>query len=107
FIRIAGEGLDKSCIYQVYEDKEGMIWVATYDRGLMGIDSKTNKITTYTHQNKAGSISSNKVICIYDDEQGNLWLGTDAGGLNIFNKKTKQFRTGNEEYGISSAVIYG
>ncbi len=107
FIRIKGEGLDKSCIYQVYEDKEGTIWIATYDRGLIGIDSKTNKITTYAHQNKPGAISSNKVICIYDDEKGNLWLGTDAGGLNIFNKKTKQFRIGNEEYGIKSSVIYG
>ncbi|NTD99273.1 response regulator [Agrobacterium tumefaciens] len=106
FIRIKGKNLDKSCIYQVYQDEDKVIWIATYDNGLIRMD-QNNNLTQYAYSQKPGSISSNKVICMLDDEEGNLWLGTDGSGLNVLNKKTGKFKSFDEKNWISSAVIYG
>lgn len=106
FIRIKGKYLQKSCIYQVYQDAQAVLWIATYDNGLIKM-TKNGRLTQYASQNKPGGISSNKVLSILDDEQGNLWLGTDGGGLNVFNKQTEKFVVFDEKLGIKSTVIYG
>jgi signal transduction histidine kinase/ligand-binding sensor domain-containing protein/DNA-binding response OmpR family regulator len=106
FIRIKGKNLDKSCVYQVYQDTDNIIWIATYDNGLIRMD-QNHRLTQYAYAKQAGSISSNKVICMLDDGEGNLWLGTDGSGLNILNKKTGKFKTYEDEGWIKSAVIYG
>ena len=106
FIRIKGKNLDKSCIYQVYQDKDHMLWIATYDNGLIRMD-KNNRLTQYAYSKKSGSLSSNKIICMLDDERGNLWLGTDGGGLNVLNKKTGSIKVYDEGTWSKSAVIYG
>ena len=106
FIRIKGKNLDKSCIYQVYQDEDFVVWIATYDNGLIKMD-KNNQLTQYAYAKKPGAISSNKVICMLDDGQGNLWLGTDGSGLNVLNKKTGKFKAFTEENWINSAVVYG
>ncbi|WP_029284670.1 hybrid sensor histidine kinase/response regulator transcription factor [Pedobacter sp. R20-19] len=106
FIRIKGKNLDKSCIYQVYQDENQVIWIATYDNGLIRMD-RNNHLTQYAYSQKPGSISSNKVICMLYDGEGNLWLGTDGSGLNVLNIKTGKFKAFDEENWIRSAVIYG
>jgi len=106
FIRIKGKNLEKSCIYQVYQDEDMVIWIATYDNGLIRMDPD-HRLTQYANTKKAGDISANKVICILDDGDGNLWLGTDGGGLNIFNKKTGTFKVFTDESWMKSAVVYG
>ena len=106
FIRIKGKNLEKSCIYQVYQDEDMVIWIATYDNGLIRMDTK-NQLTQFAHSKKPGSISSNKVICILDDGEGNLWLGTDGSGLNVLNKKTGTFKVFTDENWMKSAVVYG
>ncbi|AZI27557.1 response regulator [Pedobacter sp. G11] len=106
FIRIKGKNLDKSCIYQVYQDKDNVIWIATYDNGLIRMDPN-NHLTQYAYSSKPGSISSNKIICMLDDGEGNLWLGTDGSGLNVFNKKSGKFKSAEDENWIKSAVVYG
>jgi signal transduction histidine kinase/ligand-binding sensor domain-containing protein/CheY-like chemotaxis protein len=106
FVRIKGKYLAESCIYQVYQDKDLILWIATYDNGLIRIN-KDGKIKQYAFSQKKGSISSNKVISILDDDDGNLWLGTDGGGLNVFNKKTEIFTIYDKSVGVASDVIYG
>lgn len=106
FIRIKEKYLAKSCIYQVYQDKDLALWIATYDNGLIKIDKK-GTLKQYAYAPKEGAISSNKVISILDDDKGNLWLGTDGGGLNVFNKKTEKFTVYDERYGITTDVVYG
>lgn len=106
FIRIKGKNIEKSCIYQVYQDRNHVIWIATYDNGLIKMD-QNQKLTQYTYSKKKGSVNSNKIICILDDDIGNLWLGTDGGGLNVLNKKTGTFKVYDEGNWKKSAVVYG
>jgi len=106
FIRIKGKKLEKSCIYQVYQDKDHIVWIATYDNGLIRMDAQ-KQLTQYAYAKKAGSLSSNKIICMLDDDAGNLWLGTDGGGLNVLNKKTGQFKVYEDGNWTKSAVVYG
>ncbi|MVN90660.1 hybrid sensor histidine kinase/response regulator transcription factor [Mucilaginibacter aquatilis] len=106
FIRIKGKNLDKSCIYQVYQDADMVLWIATYDNGLIKMDPD-GRLTQYAYSKKEGAISSNKVICMLDDGEGNLWLGTDGSGLNVLNKKTGVFKSYEDEDWIKSAVVYG
>jgi len=106
FIRISGMNLDKSCIYQVYQDNVHVIWIATYDNGLIRMDPN-GQLTQYASSRNPNSISSNKVICMLDDNEGNLWLGTDGSGLNVLNKHTGKFKVYDGESWIKSAVVYG
>lgn len=106
FIRIQDKHLFRTCIYQVYQDKNRTLWIATYDNGLIKM-VPSGKTTRFIMNSAKSSITSNKVISILDDDQGNLWLGTDGGGLNIFNIAKETFTDANDKYGITSDVIYG
>lgn len=106
FTRVKDKYLEKSCIYQVYQDKNKTLWMATYDNGLVKMDP-SGHTTRFIMNSSPNSITSNKVISILDDGKGNLWLGTDGGGLNVFNIETQKFTDYNEKFGIESDVIYG
>ncbi|GHU93373.1 hybrid sensor histidine kinase/response regulator [Bacteroidia bacterium] len=78
-------GLPTDEVRQVYQDKDGYIWIATND-GLCRYDGyqlKTYKTNLYAPE----LLSSNKLTAIAEDGNHNLWIGT-ANGLNILHKIT-------------------
>jgi signal transduction histidine kinase/ligand-binding sensor domain-containing protein/CheY-like chemotaxis protein len=82
-------GLPTDEVKQVYQDKEGYIWIATGD-GLCRYDGyqlKTYKTNLYTPD----LLSSNKLTAIAEDGNHNLWIGT-TNGLNVLNKITGKIR---------------
>ncbi|GHS99432.1 hybrid sensor histidine kinase/response regulator [Bacteroidia bacterium] len=82
-------GLPTDEVRQVYQDKDGYVWIATTD-GLCRYDGtqlKTYKANLY----KPGLLSSNKITAIAEDNEHNLWIGTGIG-LNILNKLTGEIR---------------
>nr|WKN34555.1 two-component regulator propeller domain-containing protein [Tunicatimonas sp. TK19036] len=82
------EGLSSSTCLEVFQDKEGFIWVGTID-GLNKYDGYDFEIFRPELGNPS-SISSNRINAITEDAIGNLWVGT-ANGLNVFNKERKAF----------------
>jgi len=89
------DGLTSNYILDLYQDKEGYIWVATVD-GL----NKYNGYTFETHLNIPGdstSLSSNLVTSLAEDYEGNILVGTQKG-LNIYNKNTDSFSKHLEIY---------
>ena len=82
------KGLSSSTCLDIFEDREGFIWLGTID-GL-------NKYNGYEFQiyrtilNNPYSVSNNRINAIIEDDKGNLWVGTD-NGLNVFDKKTDKF----------------
>ncbi|MDR1937922.1 MAG: response regulator [Tannerellaceae bacterium] len=82
-------GLPTNGVRQVYQDKEGYIWIATID-GLCRYDAyqlKTYKTNLYT----PSLLSSNWVNTVAEDGEHRLWIGTD-NGLNILNKINGEIR---------------
>ncbi len=82
------DGLSNNIVYDIYQDREGYIWIAT-ENGLNRFDGYSFK-KFYHSRDDSSSLSSNIVRSITEDENGTLWIGT-FNGLNSFNRKTETF----------------
>jgi two-component sensor histidine kinase len=73
----------------IYEDKKGLIWMASAGGGLFQWNRKKNTFIQYTKEN---GLSSNLLYGILQDELGYLWISSDNGlmrfdPLNLLIKK--------------------
>lgn len=91
---------------QLYQDKDGYIWIATTN-GLYQYDGYQLKIikTNYTTPD---ALSNNNIHCLIEDDEYCIWIGT-SNGLNKLNKKTGEITKENtdafDNNYISSIVI--
>ena len=75
----------------VYEDRQGMIWIANWTLGLDRLDPATGHFTHFRHDPKdSASLSDDFVRAMLEDRDGNFWIGTH-GGLDRFDKTTEKF----------------
>lgn len=80
--------LSSSLINKIYQDRNGMIWVATED-GLNRYDGA--KFTTYKHQQgNPNSLAHNYVRSLFEDNQGHLFVGT-VNGVQMYDAATDCF----------------
>lgn len=82
-------GLPNNMVHQVYQDRDGYIWIATF-YGLFrydGYEVQTIKSNLYS----PGLLNNNNVVCVKEDYSHRLWIGTHEG-LNILDKKTGSIR---------------
>lgn len=82
-------GLSSNIVYDVYQDHQGFIWVAT-ENGLNRFDAYEFKVfrTAGTDSNRSGS---NIIRSVFEDNTQRLWVSTNSG-LAKFNRKTETFR---------------
>lgn len=85
------EGLSSNVVYDVHQDGEGFMWMAT-NNGLNRYDGYGFK--TFYNTSDTLSIASNIVRKIIEDTKGNLWIAT-KNGLNAYHKKKELFRRYN------------
>ena len=107
------QSLSNDSVTAVFEDKAGIIWVATFN-GLNSLDKKTGTFKRYQHDPKnIQSISNNNSFSwggrgIKEDHQGNLWICTSKG-LNKLNKDrtvfTRYFHNPNDPHSVSTDDI--
>jgi serine phosphatase RsbU (regulator of sigma subunit)/ligand-binding sensor domain-containing protein len=69
----------------IYEDSEGIVWVATAN-SLLRFDPTTEKIDKYDQKD---GLPSNQINSIIEDFDGNLWINTSSG-LSKLNKKDQK-----------------
>ncbi len=83
----------------VMEDKDGNVWVATVNAGLLCY--QTN------HQWQVLSVSNglsiNSLRRVYQDAQGHIWVGTDGGGLNLLRQPRIEML--GESRGLAGKVV--
>jgi PAS domain S-box-containing protein len=75
------QGLSNSYIYDVYEDRNGMLWIATNGGGVNRFDGDHFVVVS-----EANGLANNMVKTISCDSKGYLWFGT-INGLSVFNGK--------------------
>jgi len=98
--------LSDNVIFSFYEDRSGIIWVAT-GRGLNKIEN-SKKFNLLLGPDSKEPLSGKNVWSIIEDSDHNLWAGTDQGlyKISIKNKKIKKI-TGDVLRGkIEDKIIY-
>ncbi|MFZ1369915.1 MAG: two-component regulator propeller domain-containing protein, partial [Ferruginibacter sp.] len=83
------QGLSQGMVFDLLQDTEGFIWVATKN-GLNRYDGYGFKVFTNDPYN-AQSLSSNTLIKLFEDSKGRLWVGTEDAGINVYDKKSGRF----------------
>jgi hypothetical protein len=73
----------------LYADKEGALWIADEDSGLIRI--KDGQFTIFEHKDGLGS---NPIRKILEDDYGQFWLTTSNGILRTSRKNLEEFANG-------------
>ncbi|MDO6444280.1 EAL domain-containing protein [Colwellia sp. 1_MG-2023] len=84
----AADGLSQSYVFDIIQDEEGYIWLATQD-GLNKYDGAKFK---YYRSNilDEHSLADNYIRKLFKDSSGVIWVGTQ-NGLSRYNKKLDSF----------------
>ena len=102
FDKTKGDVFGSQDINSFYEDKDGTVWVGTWQGGLSKYNVETKKIKTYTRNDGLPSMSIQGIL--EDEEKDALWLST-FDGLSFFNKKTEKFNNFSIADGIQSQLF--
>ncbi|MBS1519184.1 MAG: hypothetical protein JSS91_13950 [Bacteroidetes bacterium] len=79
--------LSNDDIVSVFEDRDGYLWLGSYNGGLNRYDRSSGIFTRYIHiPGNESSIGSNTIWSIVQDEDGVIWFATEGGGLSKFEK---------------------
>ncbi|MBT4979825.1 MAG: sigma 54-interacting transcriptional regulator [Gemmatimonadetes bacterium] len=68
------DGLPDMKIECIYEDRKGLLWVGTHDRGVVIYDGDI--FESYTRKD---GLAGDGVFSIIEDDEGCIWLGTSMG----------------------------
>ncbi|MET4082135.1 ligand-binding sensor domain-containing protein/signal transduction histidine kinase/DNA-binding response OmpR family regulator [Pedobacter sp. UYP30] len=97
--------LSDNAVYDVYRDREGGIWAATYFGGLNYYSKTFSNFRKYFPTTSNNSLKGNIVREICKDKNNNLWIGTEDGGLNFYDTETKQFKNFTPD-GSAGSIAY-
>lgn len=79
-------GIPNNRIKNIYEDRDGNIWIAT-DIGLGMYNARSKKFLSYKLINKEGVANFDWANYIVEDEFGSIWIGACLGGIGIVKKE--------------------
>src|SRR5690606_22014314 len=82
-------GLSNSAVNTVFQDKDQLLWVGTWD-GLNMYDGTDFRVFNYNSENQGTSIGNNVIQDIKEDKIGNIWIST-IGGITRFEKPSGKF----------------
>ncbi len=85
--------LSSDGIYKLHTDKEGNLFVGTFDAGIDIYSKAINRLEYFyeTSVRKSG-IRNINVADIATTTDGTIWLASQGNGLNTFNSKTKEIK---------------
>ena len=92
-----GKGLNDMNIRSVAVDKEGGLWLATFNGGVNYLSPTAENFCSFAYINER--IKGHVVSGIAEDRHHNLWLSTEDGGLNYWNRSTDEV----QHFGSGSA----
>lgn len=90
------EGLDFPLngdgIYDIFRDRDGRIWMATYSDGVNILDFSRQGFQIIRHEkNNPNSLPKDIVSGILEDNSGNLWFASN-NGVSLLNNRTGEWK---------------
>ena len=78
---------------KILQDKNGVFWIGSYDKGVSKLDLSKNSFGHYYYQpnNKKG-LNAKIIQSVFQDSKERIWLGVYNGGLNLFDEKNQSFK---------------
>ena len=92
------DGLPSFDVTEIFEDRQGAVWIATKDAALTRLYN--GACTVFTPRN---GLPANYAVSFVEDRQGALWIGTQGSGLVRF--KDGQFRIYTSADGLSGNIV--
>ncbi|OJW76267.1 ATP-binding protein [Spirosoma sp. 48-14] len=83
------EGLSQGMVFDIKQDRNGFIWIATKE-GLNRYDGYNFNVFTHDPYNPY-SISDNVCSALLLDRHNRLWIGTLNKGLDLYDERTQRF----------------
>jgi len=69
--------------FNVIQDKRGLFWFATYDKGLYIYNPDTDELKNYTYRPEMHNrINSNNLVYILEDRTGSIWVSSETSGIS-------------------------
>ncbi len=91
-------GLENTQVWDLYEDRQGALWIGTQLEGLFRYDSAPQdpaaaRLVQFRPdpQKRTTTLSHTQVWDILEDQRGRIWIGTQHG-LNLFDPVTNRFQ---------------
>ncbi|MEM9173450.1 MAG: EAL domain-containing protein, partial [Pseudomonadota bacterium] len=89
FDRADAGALQNDYIWDLAEDRDGQLWMATNGAGIARFDADTQSFIHYRHDSAdTTTLSSDVARSIEIDESGQIWVGTRDAGLNRMDPET-------------------
>ena len=94
-------------IYDMIQDSEGTIWIASMGDGIWSYQPATDTYRHYAYdENHSNGLRSNSISSVTEDSNGRLWFSTDRGGLVLYNKESDSFESYGMEAGLPDDTVY-
>ncbi|MBX7173785.1 MAG: hypothetical protein K1X72_22635 [Pyrinomonadaceae bacterium] len=88
----------------IYNDKNGRLWVAVSNSGLVRVDNFTADEPNFVQISVAEGLSSSQANCLTEDNLGRIYIGT-ARGINRLEPKTGRIKIYSQADGLPGASI--
>ncbi|HRZ98394.1 MAG TPA: two-component regulator propeller domain-containing protein, partial [Paludibacter sp.] len=77
-------------IHSGYSDRNGNLWLCTYNKGLEKISFYTPKFHLGKVNNQVNSLTANEIRALQQMANGDIWMATKDGTVRVFDSKFKE-----------------
>ena len=86
-------------VVNIFQDKQGSMWIATYGAGLFKIDNIEEK-----QYSKADGLITDNILTMFKDSRDIIWLGTNDAG--VFKFENNKFVNYSEKDGLVNKSVW-
>ncbi|NDW13371.1 hybrid sensor histidine kinase/response regulator [Bacteroides sp. 214] len=68
--------------FHALQDSRGLLWIATYDKGLFVFNPSTDEMKQYAYKpDGLNRVNSNSLVHIVEDRSGSIWVTSESAGI--------------------------